>query len=240
MASFLSGGCPEATCLDGCASLRFLASMDPVSRRRWLRIVAILAFITIIYNVLEGIVSVYFGAGDESLSLFGFGVDSFVEVLSGLGVAHMTWRMRDGELNESSDGFERTALRITGTGFYILTVALPVGAILSIVYDHRPEATVAGVVISLLSILTMWFLIQAKRRAGTALGSEAVLADANCTMACLQLSLVLFVASILYELFHLPYIDAIGAFVIAWLVFKEGRESFEKARTGNCGCSCDG
>jgi hypothetical protein len=39
-----------------------------------------LAIATIVYNILEGLVSVYFGFEDESLALFGFGIDSFIEV----------------------------------------------------------------------------------------------------------------------------------------------------------------
>jgi len=46
----------------------------------------VLAYITIFYNLAEGIVSVYFGLEDETLSLFGFGLDSFVEVISGVGI----------------------------------------------------------------------------------------------------------------------------------------------------------
>ena len=76
-------------------------------RRRWLRIVAILAFITISYNLIEGLVSIFFGADDESLSLFGFGVDSFVEVISGIGIAHMVWRMQNIGADVDSDRFER-------------------------------------------------------------------------------------------------------------------------------------
>ncbi|EHQ07240.1 hypothetical protein Lepil_2567 [Leptonema illini DSM 21528] len=208
-------------------------------RRRWLRIVAILAFITISYNLIEGLVSIFFGADDESLSLFGFGVDSFVEVISGIGIAHMVWRMQNIGADVDSDRFEKTALRITGIGFIVLAVALPAGAIMSIVSDHRPDATVAGVIISLVSILTMWLLIREKRRAGAALQSQAVLADANCTRTCLQLSFVLLTASLLYELFRLPYVDAVGSLAIAWFAFREGRESFEKARTGKS-CGCDG
>lgn len=208
-------------------------------RRRWLRIVAILAFITISYNLIEGLVSIFFGADDESLSLFGFGVDSFVEVISGIGIAHMVWRMQNIGADVDSDRFEKTALRITGIGFIVLAVALPAGAIMSIVSDHRPDATVAGVIISLVSILTMWLLIREKRRAGAALQSQAVLADANCTRTCLQLSFVLLTASLLYELFRLPYVDAIGSLAIAWFAFREGREAFEKARTGKS-CGCDG
>ena len=86
-----------------------------------------LALITIYYNLLEGAVSVFFGFQDETLSLFGFGVDSFVEVISGIGVWHMIHRFRQ-STDEKIDRFEQRALKITGTAFYLLTAGLTVTA----------------------------------------------------------------------------------------------------------------
>ena len=83
-----------------------------------------LAVFTIIYNLIEGLVSVYFGYEDESLTLFGFGIDSFIEMVSGLGIAHMVIRIKQNP-DTNRDNFEKTALRITGWGFYVL-VAGPV------------------------------------------------------------------------------------------------------------------
>ncbi|HPA72799.1 MAG TPA: hypothetical protein PKY31_11050, partial [Spirochaetota bacterium] len=75
---------------------------------RYLKAAFILSIITILYNIAEGLVSTLFGAGDETIALFGFGVDSFVEVISGIGVAHMMWRMKRSGDVASRDGFERT------------------------------------------------------------------------------------------------------------------------------------
>ena len=78
-----------------------------------------LALFTIFYNVAEGIISTYLGFEDESLALFGFGTDSFIEVISGLGIAHMILRIQRNP-DSNRDNFERTALRITGVAFYLL------------------------------------------------------------------------------------------------------------------------
>ncbi|WP_303922424.1 hypothetical protein [Draconibacterium sediminis] len=74
----------------------------------------ILAIVTIVYNIAEGVVSVFFGLSDETLALLGFGVDSFVEVLSGIGILHMIYRMKKSVINDvaSMDKFERQALKI--------------------------------------------------------------------------------------------------------------------------------
>ena len=126
-----------------------------------LRTGLVLSFITIFYNIIEGVVSVYFGAEDETLALFGFGVDSFVEVISGIGIAHMILRMRFSKV-VTRDKFEKTALRITGTVFYLLTLGLIIGAVLNIIYDVKPETTFVGIVVSGISIGTMYWLMTAK------------------------------------------------------------------------------
>lgn len=198
-----------------------------------------LALITIYYNIAEGLVSVFFGLEDESIALFGFGVDSFVEVISGIGIWHMVRRVRRNEA-EAPDRFERTALKVTGSAFYLLTAGLAATGLVNLYQGHRPETTVWGIVISLVSILTMWLLIRAKVNVGTALGSPAILSDAACTRACLQLSVVLLIASVGYELTGLGGLDALGTMVIAALSYREGKEAFENARAGSFACVCGG
>ena len=198
----------------------------------------ILSLITIGYNLLEGGVSTYYGTQDETLALFGFGVDSFVEVLSGIGITHMILRMKKHPV-ERRDEFETTALRITGTAFYLLVAGLLIGSVLAIISQARPETTVVGIIISVLSILTMYILYRRKLKVGYALNSDPILSDAKCTKTCFYLSFILLGSSLVYELFRLPYVDAIGSLGIAWYAFSEGREAFEKARTRKLACTDD-
>ena len=88
----------------------------------------LLSQITVFYNLLEGLVSVFLGLEDETLSLLGFGIDSFVEVISGIGIWHMVYRMKR-DLAGDVDPFERTALQITGGAFYLLALALILTAV---------------------------------------------------------------------------------------------------------------
>jgi divalent metal cation (Fe/Co/Zn/Cd) transporter len=198
-----------------------------------------LALITIAYNIVEGAVSVIFGLEDGSIALFGFGVDSLVEVISGIGIWHMVRRIRNNG-SENADQFEQTALRITGAGFYVLTVGLAATAAIYLYRGHKPETTFWGIVISVISIVMMWLLIHYKVKVGKQLDSEAILSDAACTRACLQLSVILFIASIGYELTHIGSMDSVGTFVIAGLCFREGREAFEKAKAKSFSCACGG
>ena len=126
--------------------------------------------------------------------------------------------------------FEKKALRITGTAFYIMAVGLVITAGINLYQSHRPETTFWGIVIALISILTMWTLIYFKVKVGKKLNSDAILEDANCTKACLYLSFTLLIASLGFELTGVWVIDSIGAILIAIFAFREGRESFEKAR----------
>ncbi|MDD2853341.1 MAG: cation transporter [Desulfuromonadaceae bacterium] len=196
-----------------------------------------LSIFTILYNLVEGGVSVWQGAADETLALFGFGVDSFIEVVSAVGVWHMVRRITANG-GESRDEFEQRALRITGAAFYALTAGLLLTAGMNIYSHHKPDTTVWGIVISLISISFMWYLIRQKTTVGTALGSPAILADAACSRACVYLSVVLLISSIGYEVTGIGSLDAIGALLIAWLTFKEGREAFGKAKGMSCSCSC--
>ncbi len=183
--------------------------------------------------------SVYFGAHDETLSLFGFGIDSFVEVISGIGIWHLLVRIKlHGD--ENRDAFEKTALKITGFSFYILVIGLLITAAYNLIVNHKPETTFWGIVISIISIFSMSLLIYFKKKVGHKLNSKALIADANCTKTCLYLSIILLGSSIGYQLTRIGGIDSAGAILIAYFSFKEGKESFEKARTGkNCGCGDD-
>jgi hypothetical protein len=198
-----------------------------------------LALFTIFYNFAEGLVSLYFGAQDETLTLFGFGIDSFIEVLSGLGILAMVLRIRQDTAAPRSH-FERTALRITGSAFFLLAVGLAVTAIYNLLTAHKPTTTLPSLLISLVSISVMWALVLAKRRVGRALRSAPILADANCTMVCIYMSLVLLAASLLYRLTGFGFVDSLGAVGLIYFSINEGRESFEKAaRLDDSACAGD-
>jgi divalent metal cation (Fe/Co/Zn/Cd) transporter len=217
--------------------MQTLAIHGEAERARLYRLASLLALITIFYNLGEGLVSVFFGLEDETVALFGFGLDSFVEVISGLGIWHMVRRVRNHGGEADPDRFERTALRITGTAFYLLAGGLTLTAAINLYTRHAPETTLWGIIIASVSILTMWLLIHYKMKVGRALGSDAIIADANCTKTCLYLSVILLLSSVGYEVTGVGGMDAAGALFIAWFSFREGREAFEKARGKGCACS---
>lgn len=187
-----------------------------------------LAIFTIIYNLAEGLISIFFGLSDETLTLFGFGVDSFIEVMSGIGILAMVLRIRHNPDTDRS-AFEKSALRVTGTSFYILVAGLAITAIYNIVVGHKPATTLPGLIISLISIAMMWALVASKRRVGRALDSSPILADANCTLVCIYMSVVLLAASLIYQVTGFGFVDSLGAIGLIYFSYNEGKEAFEKA-----------
>lgn len=197
-----------------------------------------LTFFTIFYNLAEGLISVYFGFSDETLTLFGFGVDSFIEVMSGIGILAMVLRIRQNPETPRTQ-FEVTALRITGAAFYLLATGLAASAIYNLFSANKPVTTLPGLIISLISIAMMWALVAGKRKVGRALNSAPILADANCTMVCIYMSVVLLVSSLIYEITGFGFIDSIGALGLIYFSYTEGKESFEKASGLECDCEDD-
>jgi divalent metal cation (Fe/Co/Zn/Cd) transporter len=194
-----------------------------------------LSMFTIFYNIIEGVVSMILGYQDETLTLFGFGVDSFIEVISGLGIVVMILRIKQNP-NSSKSNFEIKALKITGTAFYLLSAGLLAGIIISLIQHQKPETTLWGIVISFISITVMVLLMNAKNKIGKQLNSEPIIADANCTKVCVYMSVVLLASSLIYELTGFAYTDIIGSAVLIYFSVSEGKEAFEKAKGKACSC----
>lgn len=201
------------------------------------RAALLLSIFTVLYNLAEGTIATYFGAQEETLSLFGFGVDSFIEVISGLGVLQMVLRIQYQPDTQRSKA-EVLALRITGAAFYLLALGLVIGTAIQIWSGARPAPSLVGTIIACISIAIMWALLRGKLLVGRALNSAPIIADANCTRACIYMSVVLLISSMLYRFSGVALIDGLGALGIAWFCFKEGREAFEKAQGKACSCEC--
>ena len=210
---------------------------DESSEEKLYKKAYLLSLFTIVYNLAEGLISMLFGYEDQTLALFGFGVDSFIEVMSGIGIAIMILRIKQNPQSSKSE-FEVKALKITGTAFYLLSAGLLVGIVSSLITHHKPESTFWGIVISLVSIVVMVWLMQAKKETGVKLHSDPIISDANCTKICVYMSLVLLASSLIYQFTGFAYADVIGAMGLIYFSVSEGNEAFEKAKGKSCSC-CD-
>jgi len=135
-----------------------------------------LEYFTIAWNTLEGLVAVLAGAVAGSISLVGFGIDSFIEVTSGV---TLLWRMSvDADVHRRERN-ERLALRIVGVCFVALAAYIGYEAIADLIGTKEPAASLAGIILAIVSLIVMPLLSRAKRRVGAALGSAAMHADAK-------------------------------------------------------------
>lgn len=211
-----------------------------IDRQPLVRRALLLSWFTIAYNLVEGAVAIFFGISDDSMALAGFGADSFIEVFSAMLVL---WRLRSeaGVSSILSTDRERKATLGIGALFVLLASVTAVSAFLQVRNARHPETTVPGLVISLLSLSFMVFLWRAKLRVAEGLDSSTVLKDADCSLACIKLSAVLLLGSLMFQIAHeLWWADAAAAALLAVLIMQEGvgtiRNALRPEFTGGCGC----
>ena len=188
----------------------------------------LLEFLTVGWNLVEGIVAVVAAAASGSVALLGFGVDSFVESISG---SVLIWRLgseRRGNADEEAiDRIERRAEQIVAVSFFALAAYVAFDAATSLLNQERPDVSVVGMVLASVSIVVMLWLARAKRDAGEALGSRALIADSHQTFACWYLSVTTLAGLALNAAFGLWWADPVEALVIVVFLVREAREAWE-------------
>ncbi|MGC1452654.1 MAG: cation transporter [Candidatus Sulfotelmatobacter sp.] len=190
-----------------------------------------LEYFTIAWNSLEGAVAVVAGLIAGSISLVGFGIDSFIEVTSG---ATLLWRMSVDADVHRRERSERLALRIIGICFITLAAYIAYESVADLIRRQTPEHSIPGIVLACVSLLVMPLLSRAKRRVGIALGSAAMHADAKQTDFCAYLSAILLGGLLLNALFGLWWADPVAALIMAPVIGKEGIEAIRGRTCRDC------
>lgn len=191
-----------------------------------------LEYLTVGWNVVEGLVAISAALAAGSVALLGFGIDSFVECASGL---VLVWRLHaEGRAidREAIERVERRAQRLVAASLVALSAYIVYDAVTTLVAGERPGASPVGVGLAALSLGVMWWLAGAKRRTAAALGSRAMQADAFQTTACWWLSLAVLAGVGLNTLFGLWWADPLAALVIPVFLVREAREAW-------AGIECD-
>ena len=186
----------------------------------------LLEYLTVGWNILEGAIAVGAGIVAGSPALIGYGVDSFVETISG---GALVWRLR-AELSGSHDEdaverIEQRAARFVGSAFLILAAYVALEAVQSLIGQDEPGASPVGIVLTAVAIPAMLLLARAKHATGEALDSRALVADARQTSACWYLSVTALVGLALNGLFALWWADPLAALAICVLLVREGLEA---------------
>ena len=212
-------------------------------RRRYGRRAQLLAGASVTYNVVEAIIAITAGLVAGSVALVGFGLDSIIEVSSGLIIL---WQFR----HPMPEAREKTALRLMAFSFFGLAAYITFESVRSLLSGHEPHSSPVGIALAATSLLVMPLLSWAQRRTGRALGSNAVVADSTQTLLCTYLSAVLLAGLVLNTTLGWYWADPIAGLVIAAVALKEGREAWRgegccgpiadqgRANGGtSCGCS---
>ena len=201
----------------------------PLLRRaRWLE------YLTIGWNVLEGLIAIGAAVAAGSIALLGFGVDSFVECASGL---VLLWRLgaeRRATDAEAIERLDRRAHRLVGASLFLLAAYVAVDAVLALWRGDRPTASPVGIGLTAVSIVAMVWLARAKRRTAAALGSRALEADAFQTTACFWLSIITLGGLSLNASLGWWWADPVAALGMTWFIASEGAEAW---RGADCGCT---
>ena len=218
------------------------ADLSSTDRTRLGRRAQLLAGASVSYNVIEAIVAITAGAVAGSVALVGFGLDSVVEVSSGLIIL---WQFR----HRMPETREKQALRLMAFSFFALAAYVTFESVRALIGGSEPDASPVGIGLSAASLVIMPFLSWAQRRTGRALGSNAVVADSTQTLLCTYLSAVLLVGLVLNATLGWAWADPIAGLVIAAVAVREGREAWRgegccapsgRGHAGDgdaCGCS---
>gem|GEM_PF-96416 len=180
-----------------------------------------LEYFTIAWNSLEGLVAVIAGAIAGSISLVGFGIDSFIEVTSG---ATLLWRMSVDADERMRERNERLSVRIVGGCFLALAAYIAYEAVSDLIGGKAPEHSLVGIGLACVSLIVMPLLSRAKKKVGDALGSTAMKADAKQTDFCVYLSAILLAGLLLNAALGWWWADPVAALIMTPIIAKEGVE----------------
>jgi len=208
-----------------------MASIDTLERPAAVLRGRRLEYFTVVWNTLEGLVAVLAGIVAGSISLVGFGIDSFIEVTSG---SVLLWRMSVDSDVHRREANEKRALQIVGACFLLLGAYIAYDAISDLWSKRAPEHSVAGILLACASLVVMPLLARAKRKVGRALGSAAMHADAKQTEFCTYLSAIMLAGLLLNAFFGLWWADPLAALIMVPIIAKEGIEGVQGKACNDC------
>lgn len=192
----------------------------------------VLSWITFGYNILEGIASIGFGLRAGSIALISFGLDSFIESLSG---SVMIWRFSQTKLTEEQEEeVEKKAAKCVAYTFFILGAYISFQAIKDLVLMQAPEKSLPGIIIAIISIIVMPALFLAKKSTGKKLSSRSLIADSKQTLICVFLSIALLVGLALNYFFGLWWADPVASLVIVVFIIREGYKTYKEEELCEC------
>ena len=179
----------------------------------------LLAGASVAYNLIEAVLAITWGKAADSAALIGFGLDSTVEVASGLVIL---WQFR----HQVPESREHTARRLIAVSFFALAAYVTVDSLTALATGQRPDTAPLGIALAATSLAVMPLLSWAQRRTGRELGSGSVVADSTQTLLCTYLSAVLLLGLLANSFLGWWWLDAVAALVIAAVAVREGLQNW--------------
>ncbi len=198
---------------------------DHIRRGIWLE------YLTIGWNVIEGLVALASGVVAGSIALVGFGIDSLIETSSG---SILLWRLRAERSGQNAEAVERLALRLVGLSFFLLAVYVAADSIKTLWLREKPERSAMGIAIAVLSLIVMPWLAYQKRKAAARLSSAAMKADSRQTSLCAYLSAILLGGLVLNAALGWWWADSVAAIVMVPIIAREGWSAFKGEPCSDC------
>jgi cation diffusion facilitator family transporter len=189
-----------------------------------------LSLFTVVYNLGEGVVAMIASSLSSSTALLGFGLDSFVESLSGMVMVWRFWKYDPDADEKEFEQVERKASRLVAYSFFALGSYVVFEAGHALYIQETPETSIIGIALAIASLVIMPVLFYLKYRLGKSIGSKSLVADSKETLACVLLSIALLVGLGAYSIWKVWWIDSLAALVIAALILREGYETFQESR----------
>jgi divalent metal cation (Fe/Co/Zn/Cd) transporter len=185
-------------------------------------------YFTVGWNVIEGIVAIAAGITAGSIALIGFGLDSYVEVASGL---LLVWRLRKhGFGDEEEEAAEKRAILFVGVTFLLLALYVTYESGKKLLFHEHPDASMVGIILAIVSLIVMPILAFYKKKIATEINSRALRADALETLACSYLSLTLILGLGANALFGWWWADPLAALAMVYFLVREGWEAIQEGR----------
>jgi cation diffusion facilitator family transporter len=186
-------------------------------------------YFTVGWNVIEGIIAIAAGIMAGSIALVGFGLDSYIEVASGL---VLIWRLRKHGFGDKEDeeAAEKKAILFVGVTFFLLASYVVYESGRKLLFQEHPEESLVGIILAFVSLIVMPALAIYKKKIASEINSRALRADALETLACSYLSLTLVVGLGANSLFGWWWADPVAALAMVYFLVKEGWEAITEGR----------
>ena len=174
----------------------------------------LLEYLTISWNVFEGLSSILVGVLTGSVSLFAYGLESSIEVFAS---SLVVW-----ELKGTDKKREKIALRLIGFAYLVVSVYIFIDASISLLKGHHPDKSFLGIILMIITAIVMILLALAKKSVGEKMGSLTVLADAKFTLIDAALSATVLIGLLFNTLLGWWWMDQAMALFLSGVAFREG------------------